>query len=205
MLSKAKSRRAGTTTIYLVRHGEVHNPNKVFYERIPGFHLSELGKTQAHALGKHLSSQQITHVYASPLERTQETAQIITSYISNLTIFPDERLIEVSSVKRGLKIAEMEKERWNFYKPKYTKLGGEKLSDVWKRMSHFFREKMLKHKGEEIVVVSHGDPVMISMIKHKGKRLSVSAIRSTPYVQTANGFRFEFDELGAVEVSSLDF
>ena len=193
------------TVIYLVRHGDVHNPDGVFYERLPGFYLSELGITQAHTLGKFLSDKKISAIYASPLERTNQTADIIASYQHGLNVIHDKRLLEVSSVKRGQKQADLAAERWNFYKPKYTKLGGEKLSDVWKRINSFFKEAVQKHKGQAIVVVSHGDPVMISMVKHKGKRLTVDEIRGVEYVQTARGFQFVFEEYSAVEVNKLVF
>ncbi len=193
------------TVIYLVRHGDVHNPDGVFYERLPGFYLSELGITQAHTLGKFLSDKKISAIYASPLERTNQTADIIASYQHGLNVIHDKRLLEVSSVKRGQKQADLAAERWNFYKPKYTKLGGEKLSDIWKRINSFFKEAVQKHKGQAIVVVSHGDPVMISMVKHKGKRLTVDEIRGVEYVQTARGFQFVFEEYSAVEVNKLVF
>lgn len=205
MRSEAKSRSAGKTTIYLVRHGDVHNPDKIFYERIPGFQLSELGRQQAQALSEFLAKKNITHIYSSPLERTRETTSYIAAHHSQASIVYDERLLEVSSVKRGKKINDLALERWNFYKPEYTRLGGEKLSDIWRRMQHFFIETVKKHAGQEIVVVSHGDPIMVSMIKHKGKRLSLSNIRGEDYVDTAKGFEIVFDGLTTVEVRRLDF
>jgi broad specificity phosphatase PhoE len=193
------------TIIYLVRHGEVHNPQKIMYERLPGYHLSEVGKQQAHELGKYLSDKAISAIYASPLERTRQTAYIIASYHKGISIVHDERLLEVSTTARGMSIVHLEEERWNFYKPKYTKLGGEKLSDIWKRMQATFDDILTKHKGQEVVVVSHGDPVMVSMIKHKGRPLRIAEIRGAEYVQTAHGFRLVFDEFRAVEVSKLEF
>lgn len=193
------------TTIYLVRHGDVHNPDAIFYERIPGFQLSELGRTQAHALGKFLSDKNIAHIYASPLERAQETAHIIASYQKDIAINFDKRLLEVLSMKRGKKMVDLAQERWNFYKPEYTRLGGEKLSDVWRRMRGFFKEVVKKHKGKEIVVVTHGDPIMISYIKHQGKRLTLSEIRGADYVDTAKGFALLFEETRILEISKLEF
>ena len=35
------------TTIHFVRHGEVHNPDHILYERLPGFHLSDRGRRMA--------------------------------------------------------------------------------------------------------------------------------------------------------------
>lgn len=192
------------TTIYLVRHGEVHNPEDILYERLPGFQLSENGRTQAHALGKFLSDKKISAIYASPLERTRETAGIVASYHEGLTVTYDERLLEVSTTARGRKMKELEEERWNFYKPSYLTHGGESLGDIWKRMRQFFREAVKKHKGQEIVVVSHGDPVMVSKVKHEGKRLTVASIREG-FIQTAHGYALIYEELSAVEVNKLEF
>lgn len=193
------------TTIYLVRHGDVFNPDLIFYERIPGFQLSELGRQQAQALGEFLSKKNIAHIYSSPLERTRETASYIAAHHPQVSVAYDERLLEVSSIKRGKKMKKLAIERWNFYKPEYTKLGGEKLSDIWKRMNHFFGETVQKHAGQEIVVVTHGDPIMISYIKHQGKRLTLSEIRGADYVDTAKGFMLIFEETRILEISKLEF
>lgn len=205
MRSVTKSRSAGKTTIYLVRHGDVHNPEQVLYERLPGFRLSELGRQQASLLGKFLSSKAISTMYASPLERTRETAGILASYHQNLPVFFDERIIEVSTPARGRKMEELARGGWNFYKKEHIENGGERLSDIWRRMQNFFNEALKKHQGEEIVMVSHGDPIMISQIKHQGKPLSMKAIRGENYVQTARGFQLVFDDFRAIEISKLDF
>lgn len=193
------------TVIYLVRHGDVHNPDAIFYERIPGFQLSDLGRVQAHALGKFLSQKSPATIYASPLERTQETARIIASYQKNIAVTLDERLLEVSSVVRGKKQEDLARIRWNFYRREYTKLGGESLADIWRRMQDFFKETVKKHAGQVIVVVSHGDPIMVSMIKHKGKRLSLAEIRGEDYVDTAKGFTLVYEGAIPTMVERLQF
>ena len=43
----------------------------------PGVHLNEEGQAQAVALGKRLADTPIDYLYASPLERTMETAEAI--------------------------------------------------------------------------------------------------------------------------------
>ncbi len=193
------------TTVYLVRHGDVHNPDQIMYERLPGFKLSELGKKQANALGKFLSDKKITTIYASPLDRTRETAEIIASYHNSVPIAHDERLLEVSTSARGKKVVDLAAEHWNFYTPKYLKNGGERLRDIWKRMNEFIKQAVAKHEGEEIVIVSHGDPVMVAYTKHSGKRLTLAAIRGEMYVQTAKGFRMVFEGVSPVEVEKLEF
>lgn len=193
------------TTIYLVRHGDVHNPGKILYERLAGFPLSELGRKQADALGKFLSTRRLSAIYASPLERAKETAGIIASYHSNIAVTFDTRLLEVSTPARGMKFEDLERERWNFYKKERIQEGGERLSDIWRRMQKFFKEAAKKHRGQEIVAVSHGDPIMVSFIKHQGKRLSLTEIRGADYVDTAKGFRLAFEEKRLIEVAKLEF
>ena len=63
------------TIVHLLRHGEVHNPTGVLYGRLPGFHLSELGRQMAQRVADAIGDRDITHLVASPLERAQETAQ----------------------------------------------------------------------------------------------------------------------------------
>ncbi|HEV7208461.1 MAG TPA: histidine phosphatase family protein, partial [Mycobacteriales bacterium] len=62
------------TTIHLLRHGEVFNPNKVLYGRLPGFLLSEAGQRMAEVAAASLKGRDITGLYVSPLERARQTA-----------------------------------------------------------------------------------------------------------------------------------
>ncbi len=194
-----------STTIYLVRHGEVYNPNQVVYGRIPGFFLSETGRAQADKLGGHLSAKKLSAIYASPLERTHETATYIHKHHGHLEIRHDERIIECYSPLEGSPIVEVEKNNWNFYEPQFIKKGGESLSDIWNRMSAFFSEKVKQHAGESIAVVSHGDPIMISAARHAGKPLVVESIRGVAYVETAKGFEIIYEEDSVISLSRLQF
>ena len=63
------------TTVHLLRHGEVHNPDRVLYGRLPGFGLSELGIAQAGLAADFLAQRPIGHLVSSPLERAQQTAR----------------------------------------------------------------------------------------------------------------------------------
>ncbi|MFQ9337269.1 MAG: histidine phosphatase family protein, partial [Varibaculum sp.] len=42
------------TTIHLMRHGEVDNPDGVLYGRLPGYHLTDLGKQMAQMSAEYL-------------------------------------------------------------------------------------------------------------------------------------------------------
>jgi broad specificity phosphatase PhoE len=63
--------------VYLVRHGEVENPDRIVYADMPGFFLSERGRAEADAAAAYLGGRGIRRVLASPLDRAQETAEII--------------------------------------------------------------------------------------------------------------------------------
>ena len=64
------------TTIYMIRHGENDFIGKTHKLAgwLPGVHLNDRGRAQAEALAQILSSVKIDALYASPLERTMETA-----------------------------------------------------------------------------------------------------------------------------------
>jgi len=81
------------THLYLVRHGEVANPNHIVYGDLDGFHLSPSGVLQAHATAAHLRSSAIDIVLTSPLPRAIETAEAIARR-QGLTPEIDNRLTE---------------------------------------------------------------------------------------------------------------
>lgn len=57
------------TLVHLVRHGEVHNPEKILYGCIPGYHLSARGHTQAATTARAFTTHDVIHLAASPLQR----------------------------------------------------------------------------------------------------------------------------------------
>ena len=62
------------TTVHLLRHGEVYNPEGVLYGRRDGYHLSDLGVRMAERVAEVIGERDIVQVRSSPLERAQETA-----------------------------------------------------------------------------------------------------------------------------------
>ena len=73
-------RPSSTTRVHLVRHGEVDNPGKVLYGRLPGYHLSD-ARAGRWPTGSRSAPPTTTspYVVASPLERAQETAAPIAA------------------------------------------------------------------------------------------------------------------------------
>ena len=98
------------TTIHFVRHGKVYNPDHLLYERLPDFHLSDLGRRMAQATAAYLANSPQTNtisaVYSSPLDRTRETADAILDALNPvreargeapLMLTADERVIEAGN------------------------------------------------------------------------------------------------------------
>ena len=113
------------TTIHFVRHGKVENPGHLLYERLPGFHLSDVGVRMAQATAHYIAvSPQlntVSAVYSSPLERTRETAGEILESLNSvrglrgeepLELQTDERLIEARNEFRGKRIGFGEGALW---------------------------------------------------------------------------------------------
>jgi len=65
---------AEKTVVHLLRHGEVHNPQGVIYGRLPGYHLSDLGRQMALAAADFFAERPVVAVFSSPLQRAVETA-----------------------------------------------------------------------------------------------------------------------------------
>ena len=61
--------------IHIVRHGVVHNPEKIFYGRITKHRLNADGEGQSRRVGAYLAANcpGIGAVYASPQQRAHET------------------------------------------------------------------------------------------------------------------------------------
>lgn len=92
------------TTVHLMRHGEVHNPEGILYGRLPNFRLSDKGQGQAAKVAESLRGNKIAAVIASPLLRAQQTATPIAE-AHGLAIVTDDDLIEAGNSFEGMKVS----------------------------------------------------------------------------------------------------
>ena len=85
-----------------MRHGEVHNPDRVLYGRLPNFALSAGGRTMAAAAAAHVEAlgRPVSALYVSPLQRTRESAEPFTAAFGLEPVI-DERVIEPTNVFEG--------------------------------------------------------------------------------------------------------
>jgi len=163
----ARSQRKGPapTTVLLVRHGTTPTTGKILPGRAPGLHLADKGRAQARAVAERIAALGTppTAIYASPLERTRETAAPIAAALK-LRVRAAPGLVEADVgdwTERSLSRLQRSKEwptvqRWpsGFRFP-----SGESFAEMSTRAMEAVLELVDAHRGETIVAVSHADPI----------------------------------------------
>ena len=162
------------TTVHLVRHGEVFNPEKVLYGRLPGYHLSELGEQMAQRVGEYLAQRDVTHLVASPLQRAQQTAGPLAA-LSGLAIHADVNLLEATNVFEGKRVSVGDgvlrkpsawRHLYNPFKPSW----GEPYVDLAARMRLAIHDARDAARGHEAALVSHQLPIWIARLDAEQRR-----------------------------------
>lgn len=158
------------TIVTLARHGNVHNPEKLLYGRMPRFRLSEKGVAEARAAGRFLSGARLAAVYTSPLLRARQTARAILAFHPALKPRRSRHLIEVLSAFEGRLGAEVDARHGDIYTgfgPPY-----EQPADIAARVGAFFRAARRRHPGRKVVAVTHGDVIVFAMLSARGLALT---------------------------------
>lgn len=171
----------------------------------PGVHLNDEGKAQAAALGKRLATVPLQALYASPLERTLETAQAIQDHHPHLSIVQHPPIGEVRYGDwEGMSIAELSKRKmWQVvqeYPSRAYFPNGETMRGVQTRIVDAIEALAAQHSGQFIALVFHADLIKMAVAHYLGVHLdnfqrivispaSISHLmlgHSRPYVGTIN-------------------
>jgi broad specificity phosphatase PhoE len=162
--------------IHLVRHGEVFNPDGVLYGRIEGFGLSILGHKMAEAASLFLQNQQapVTGLFASPLQRTQESAAPWARRF-DLPIQTDERLIEPTNRfegrSTGIRQTLTHPAEWPWIANPLKPSWGEAYVSIAARMLAAVDTAWRSVDDGDVVLVSHQLPIWMVHRSLKGERL----------------------------------
>lgn len=165
-----------TTIVHLVRHGEVFNPEKILYGRLPGYKLSSRGESQAARTAASFKGHDITYLAASPMLRAQQTAQPIAD-LTGLDIVTDEALLEAGNRFEGLRTKGWRSQLWNPVrwplmirpdKPSW----GEHYPDILNRMMDALERARVEADGHEAVLVSHQLPIVMVQRFLQGRALA---------------------------------
>ena len=161
--------------LYLIRHADVENPRRVLYGHLPGFYLSALGRAQATAVGQSLRDRGIKRIVHSPLERAQETAEIVNAQLPApvpLEVEPALWEAEFSRYLQGVPFWQIpvRRPRWALHKLQRGALeGDETIETLGGRVLNVVHRLAREHPGEVSLCISHADPLQAAWILLDGR------------------------------------
>ncbi len=167
------------TTILLIRHATNDSVKAgSLAGRTKGVHLNDEGRAQASALGKRLAQAPLAHLYASPLERTLETAAEIVRHHPQLKIETNSEIGEVRYGDwQGKSISELQRRKmWGVvqeYPSRASFPNGETMRGVQVRIVNEIEALARKHPDEMIALVFHADLIKMALAHYLGMHLDV--------------------------------
>ena len=201
-----------------MRHGEVHNPRRVLYGRLPGFGLSVDGRRMARQAADYVHSLErpVAALVCSPLQRTRESAEPFTE-VFGLDPVVDERVIEPTNVFEGRRMARALINPWNWRHLTRPALPswGEPYADVVGRMNAAMSKAWDAADSGDVVVVSHQLPIWITHLAVAGlplrhdpraRRCALSSVTSFEMVDgkwTEVAYAEPASTAGAVDVGAV--
>ncbi|MFV0525236.1 MAG: MSMEG_4193 family putative phosphomutase [Acidimicrobiales bacterium] len=168
------------TVVLMVRHGATPTTGQVLPGRAPGLHLADRGHAQAERAAERIAALEkprVVAVYASPMERTRETAAPIGAALE-LDVVVDDGLLEADfGAWTGRKLSELMKlPEWvtvQRYPSGFRFPDGESFVEMQRRICTAVQGLVARHPGETIVVVSHADPIKAAVADALGTHLDL--------------------------------
>lgn len=188
---RRRSAPSPSTLVLLVRHGTTPTTGKILPGRAAGLHLADRGREQASAVAERLAGWSVARngrsqpdddgriraVYASPLERTRETAAPIARALG-LKVQINRGLLECdfgewtgAELKKLMKLPE-----WSTvqrYPSGFTFPGGESFTAMQARIVTAISGLCRLHPGQAVVAVSHADPIKAAVSAALGSHLDL--------------------------------
>ena len=189
---------AKPTLILLVRHGQTPTTGTVLPGRAKGLHLAEAGRVQAQAAADRIGElERVDAVYASPLERTRETAAPIAR-ATGQRVKVDRGLLECdfgdwtgADLKALRKLPEWDTVQR--FPSGFRFPGGESFAEMQARMASTIGSIVAGHPGQTAVAVSHADPIKAAVALALGshldlfQRIVISPCSITAILYTSGG------------------
>ena len=161
--------------LHFLRHGEHGLLGRVLAGRMPGVGMTERGRAEIASQAERLAAEKIAAIYASPLQRTRETAEIVAARLGLPIEFRDD-LIELDfgewtgatfdSIR-----ADPRWQAWSTQRSLATIPGGESMRAVQQRVVAAVIELNERHLHETVVLVSHGDVIRSALVYALGMPL----------------------------------
>jgi probable phosphomutase (TIGR03848 family) len=150
-------------TIVLVRHATTEATGKRLGGWTPGVHLDEAGVAQAERTAERLAELPVAAVYASPLERTRETARILARP-HGLRVRTNRGIGEVDYGEwTDLPLGQLRRRKlWRTIQTTPSRVtfpGGESIRAAQARAVETVERLATDHGDDTIVLVSHADVI----------------------------------------------
>jgi broad specificity phosphatase PhoE len=195
------------TTLFLVRNADTEFTKDGRVAGRRDISLSAAGRAQAERLRDHLHQNDLAEIYASPLPRAVETAEIVAQPLS-LGVVRDPRLIDFDAGRwEGKAHAEIGAS------PEYRRFledpvaegipGGERLTDVRDRIVSAVSQALADNEmGASILLISHAGPLRVLLAHYLGMNLiNYHRLRLSP--ASLSILRFE-SEIGVPRVLTIN-
>ncbi len=186
------------TMVLLVRHGQTATTGTTLPGRAKGLDLAPLGHEQAATAARRIAGlTTVDAVYASPLERTRQTAAPIAK-ARGLRVRTSKGLLECDFGDwTGAKLADLRTlPEWTTVQQHPSGFrfpGGESFAEMQQRIWNELERLVAAHPGGTIVAVSHADPIKAAVAMAAGihldlfQRIVISPCSVTPMLFTAGG------------------
>ena len=191
------------TVVHLLRHGEVHNPAKILYGRLPGFRLSADGEAMAEKAAAWFAGRDVARLVSSPLERAQQTAAPLAEELG-LPVTIDERLIEAGNAFEGTRFRgrdgalRVPANWWKLRNP-LRPSWGEPYVEIAARMLAAVEAARDAARGHEVVLVSHQLPIWTLRMHVEGRRYAHDPRRRQCSLASITSLTYDGDRFQRVD------
>jgi broad specificity phosphatase PhoE len=162
---------------HLLRHGEHGLLGRVLAGRMPGVGMTERGRAEIASQAERLAGEKIAAIYASPLQRTRESAEIVAARLGLPIEFRDDLLELDFGEWTGATFdsirADPRWQAWSTQRSLAAIPGGESMRAVQQRVVAALLELNERHLHESVVLVSHGDVIRAVLLFALGMPLDL--------------------------------
>lgn len=185
------------TELLLIRHGETESNKNYIIQGQTDTDLNASGIKKAAETAEFLKDYNYDHIYSSDLMRAKKTASFIADNL-NLEIKESEKIREIHFGEwEGLNLEQIEEqypedmEAWREDPLTNGPPGGENITQFAARINYFFNEILEKHRGEKLIVVTHGGVIKMFL-------------REILEVNTKSFRQFQIDNTSITELKFYD-
>jgi broad specificity phosphatase PhoE len=147
--------------LFVLRHGETDSSRERRFTGSRDVSLTAQGRAQCEAAARALESAAVNAIYASTLERSRVSAEIVAKP-HRIEVIADPRFVEMSFGEwEGLTVEEVaarDPELWHAWRTapdRFAAPGGEPMAAVAKRVADGVGDLRGAHEGQTVILVAH--------------------------------------------------